>query len=103
MYKRQESDRASLKAALQKLEAVVLKSEDTTRATADSLNAYTAAHKAGEEEIEKAKTILNDKNAKKITVAKLEQALFNARILSLIHILYLVYLFWTKQLEHCFF
>ncbi len=45
-----ESDRASLKAALQKLEAVVLKSEDTTRATADSLNAYTAAHKAGEEE-----------------------------------------------------
>ncbi len=75
-----ESDKASLKAALQKLEAVVLKSEDTTRATADSLNAYTAAHKAGEEEIEKAKTILNDKNAKKITVAKLEQALFNARI-----------------------
>ena len=76
-----ESDRASLKAALQKLEAVVLKSEDTTRATADSLNAYTAAHKAGEEEIEKAKTILNDKNAKKITVAKLEQALFNAKLL----------------------
>ena len=36
--------------------------------------------KLEKKKLKKAKTILNDKNAKKITVAKLEQALFNARI-----------------------